>query len=399
MEQKLKEQTLKTQELTLNLGPQHPSTHGVLRLVLNIDGEIVVKCTPYIGYLHRGVEKLAEHRTYQQIITLTDRLDYVAAMSNNIGYCVAVETLFQIKAPERAEYIRTIVGEMSRIGSHLLWLATHALDLGAMTVFLYCFREREAILDLFEELTGARLTVSYPRIGGVRNDLPDGWLDKLSDFTKIFPDKIKEYETMIDQNRIWLARTKGVGKISAEKAINLGLSGPTLRGSGVSFDLRKAMPYGVYDRVQWEIPVGRNGDVYDRYRCRMEEMRQSNSIIQQCIRQIPKGAILANEPKFVLPAKEKLFNDMERLIRHFVLITKGPQTMISGDIYSATETPKGELGFYIVSDGAGKPYRLKIRSPSFLHTAAMPTIVKGSLIADVVAVIGSIDIVLGEIDR
>lgn len=393
------EKELETRVLHVNMGPQHPSTHGVLRLILTLDGETVVKCIPDIGYLHRGMEKLAEHRTYLQNITLTDRLDYVAAMSNNIGYCVAVESLFGIDIPIRAEYIRTILAELSRISNHLLWLATHALDIGAMTVFLYCFRERETILDLFEQLTGARLTVSFPRIGGVRNDLPEGWLDTLRNFTEEFPSRIKEYETLIDQNRIWLNRTKGIGYISAQDAINWGLSGPTLRGSGVDFDVRRAMPYGVYDKVQWKVPLGKNGDVYDRYRCRMEEMRQSNSIIKQCADIIPSGPILVEASKYVLPPKDKIFSDMEHLIRQFELLVKGPMGIPKGDIYSATESPKGELGFYIVSDGTGKPFRLKVRAPSFVHVAALPRLCEGGMVADVVANIGTIDIVLGEVDR
>lgn len=388
-----------TRELTLSMGPQHPATHGVLRLLLELDGETVSKCTPYIGYLHRGVEKLSEHRNYLQIIPLTDRLDYIASMANNIGYCVAVEKLFDIQVPERAQYIRAIVGEMTRILSHLLWLGTHALDIGAMTVFLYCFREREKILDLIERLCGARLTVSYPRIGGVRNDTDPQWLEDVYAFTDEFPMRVEQYETLIDKNRIWLRRTKGVGVISAEEAINWGLSGPTLRGSGVPYDIRKYMPYGVYDKVSWEVPTGKNGDVYDRYRVRMEEFRQSNSIIRQCIEGIPEGAILADAPKFTLPAKDKVLSDMEHLIRQFVLITKGPQTAPQGDIYVATEVPKGELGFYIVSDGTGKPYRLRIRTPSFVHVSVLPRLCEGGLVADVISNIGSIDIVLGECDR
>ncbi len=388
-----------TRELTLSMGPQHPATHGVLRLVLDLDGETVTRCTPYVGYLHRGVEKLMEHRNYFQIIPLTDRLDYISSMTNNIGYCVAIEKLFSIQLPERAEYIRTITGEMARILNHLLWLATHALDIGAMTVFLYCFREREKLLDLFERLCGARLTVSYPRIGGVKNDVDTQWLDDLYQFTEEFPSRIEQYETLIDQNRIWLRRTKGIGVISAEEAVNWGLSGPTLRGSGVSYDIRKAMPYGVYDRVKWEVPTGKNGDVYDRYRVRMEEFRQSNSIIRQCIGKIPEGQIMANVPKFTLPPKDKVLTDMEHLIHHFVHITKGPLTAPEGEIYVATEAPKGELGFYIVSDGTGKPYRMRIRAPSFVHISALPKLCEGSLVADVIANIGSIDIVLGECDR
>ncbi len=388
-----------TKELTLNLGPQHPATHGVLRLVLDLEGENIVKCTPYVGYLHRGVEKLSEHRNYFQIIPLTDRLDYVASMANNIGYCVAVERLFAIEVPERTEYIRTIVAEMTRISNHLLWLATHALDIGAMTVFLYCFREREKMLDLFERLCGARLTVSYTRIGGLKNDVDDKWLEDVYQFTKEFPMRVEQYETLIDKNRIWLRRTKGIGVISAEEAINWGLSGPTLRGSGVPYDIRKFMPYGVYDKVDWEVAVGKNGDVYDRYRVRMDEFRQASSIIRQCIEKIPQGPIMANAPKFILPPKDKVLSDMEHLIHQFVLITKGPLTAPEGEIYVATEVPKGELGFYIVSDGTGKPYRMRIRSPSFVHVSVLPKLCEGSFIADVIANIGSIDIVLGECDR
>ncbi|MBI4686573.1 MAG: NADH-quinone oxidoreductase subunit D [Nitrospirae bacterium] len=388
-----------SEEMVLNLGPQHPATHGVLKLVLKLDGETVTKCTPYIGYLHRGMEKLSEHRTYFQIIPLTDRLDYISAMSNNTGYCIAVEKLFGIEAPERAQFIRTIAAEMSRILSHLLWLGTHALDIGAMTVFLYCFREREKFLDLFERLCGARLTVSYLRIGGVRNDTEQKWLEDLYDLTEEFPARIAQYETLIDQNRIWLQRTKGIGVISAEDAINMGLSGPVLRGSGVAYDIRKFMPYAAYDKVQWEVPIGKNGDVYDRYRVRMEELRQSNSIIRQCIEKIPAGAIMADAPKFVLPSKDDVLTDIEHLIHHFVLITKGTQAAPEGEVYVATEAPKGELGFYIVSNGEGKPYRLRIRTPSFVHISALPKLCEGALLADVVANIGSIDIVLGECDR
>jgi len=373
------EKILETEELTLNMGPQHPATHGVLRLVLQLDGETIVKCTPYIGYLHRGIEKLSEHRNYLQIIPLTDRLDYVASMANNLGYCIAVERLFGIEVPERAGFLRTIVAEVFRILSHLLWLATHALDIGAMTVFLYCFREREKLLDLVERLCGARLTVSYLRIGGVRNDANNEWLEDLYDFTQEFPMRIKQYETLIDKNRIWLKRTKGIGVITAEEAINWGLSGPTLRGSGVPYDVRKFMPYAAYDRIKWEVPTGKNGDVYDRYRVRMEELRQSNSIIRQCIEKLPSGPIMASAPKFTLPRKGEVLTE--------------------GEIYVATEVPKGELGFHIVSDGSGRPYRMRIRAPSFVHIGVLPRLCEGSLVADVIANIGSIDIVLGESDR
>jgi len=390
---------LETKTITVSMGPQHPATHGVLRLVLELDGETVVKCTPHVGYLHRGIEKLSENRTYLQIIPLTDRLDYISSMSNNIGYCVAVEKLLGIEAPPRAKFIRTIAGEMSRISSHLLWLATHALDIGAMTVFLYAFREREVLLDLFERLCGARLTVSYPRIGGVRNDIPDQeWLDVLKKFTDEFPDRMKEYETLIDQNRIWLKRTKGIGVIGVEEAINWGLSGATLRGSGTDYDIRKYMPYDAYDQVDFEVPVGRECDVYDRYRCRMIELLQANRIIRQCIDKLPEGPILADERKFVLPAKDEVLGDMEHLIHHFVLVAKGPKTPV-GELYVSTEVPKGELGFYIVSDGTGKPYRMHVRAPSFVHAGVLGRLSVGHMVADVIANIGTIDIVLGECDR
>jgi len=394
------EEGLKTRELTISMGPQHPATHGVLRLVLDLDGETVVKCTPYVGYLHRGVEKLAEDRTYLSALPLTDRLDYISSMANNIGYCVAVERLFGIEPPERAKFIRTIVAEMTRISSHIIWLGTHALDIGAMTVFLYSFREREWLLDLFEEICGARLTVSYPRIGGVRNDITQHFLDSLYEFTEIFPSKIEEYETLIDKNRIWLKRTKGIGVISAQEAINWGLTGPMLRGSGVAYDVRKAAPYDAYDKVEFDVPIGKEGDVYDRYRCRMLELRQSTKIIKQCIEKLPKGPIMSPDaPKFTLPPKENVLKNMESLIHHFVLITKGPITAPVCEIYSAVEVPKGELGFYIISDGSGRPYRLRLRAPSFVHASVLPRLCEGSLVADVIANIGTIDIVLGECDR
>lgn len=387
-------------ELVVNMGPQHPATHGVLRLVLQLDGETVVKCTPHVGYLHRGIEKLGENMTYLSALPLTDRLDYIASMSNNVGYVVAVEKLFGIEAPERAKFIRTMVAEMSRISSHIIWLGTHALDIGAMTPFLYAFREREWILDLFEMLCGARLTVSYPRIGGVRNDVTQEFLDSLYRFAEEFPKRIEEYETLIDKNRIWLKRTKGIGIISKEEAINWGLTGATLRGSGVPYDVRKYAPYDAYDKVEFDIPIGENGDVYDRYRVRMAEMRQANRILKQCIEKLPEGPIMAPDaPKFTLPPKDRVLKDMESLIHHFVLITKGPMAAPEGEIYVATEVPKGELGFYFVSDGTGRPYRMRVRAPSFVHASVLPRLCEGGLVADVIANIGTIDIVLGECDR
>ncbi len=391
--------SIKTKEMTLNMGPQHPATHGVLRLVVDLDGETITKCTPYVGYLHRGVEKLAENRNYMQVLPLTDRLDYIAAMANNFGYCMAVEKLFGIEVTERTSYLRTMLGEMTRILSHLLWLGTHALDLGAMTMFFYCFREREILLDMVERLCGARLTVSYSRIGGLKNDVDPQWLDDLYAFTGTFPEKLEEYETLINKNRIFLKRTKGLGVISAEDAINWGFSGPTLRGSGVPYDVRKFAPYGAYDKLDWEVPIGRNGDVYDRYRVRMDEFRQSNSIIRQCIEKLPGGPIMTDAPKFTLPAKDRVLSDMEHLIHHFVLITKGPQTAPEGELYVSSEAPKGELGFHFVSDGSGRPYRMRIRAPSFVHISALPQLCEGEMFSDVIATIGSIDIVLGECDR
>lgn len=396
----INEDALRKRELTINMGPQHPATHGVLRLVLELDGETVINCTPHVGYLHRGTEKLCENRTYLSVLPLMDRLDYISSMANDVGYCIAVERLFGIEPPERAKFIRTMMCEMTRISSHIIWLGTHALDIGAMTVFLYSFREREWIMDLFEMACGARLTVSYPRIGGVRNDISQEFLDSLYNFCEEFPKRVLEYETLIDQNRIWLQRTKGIGVISAEEAVNWGFTGPTLRGSGVDYDVRKYFPYDAYDKVDFDVPVGKNGDVYDRYRCRMEELRQSIRIIKQCIEKLPRGPILSpNAPKFTLPPKDKVLSDMEAMIHHFVIITKGPMTAPVGEIYSSVEVPKGELGFYIVSDGTGKPYRLRLRSPSFVHVSALPRLCIGSLVADVIANIGTIDVVLGECDR
>lgn len=392
------ENTFETRELNVNLGPQHPATHGVLRLMLDLDGEVVKRCTPYVGYLHRGIEKLGENRTYFAALPLSDRLDYISSMNNNVGYVNAVEKLFGIEAPDRAKFIRTMVAEMGRISSHIVWLGTHVLDIGATTPFLYAMRERETILDLFEMLCGARLTVSYPRIGGVRNDVSQEFLDKLYEFVLDFPKRMDEYETLVTQNRIWKERTVGIGVISAEEAVNWGLTGGTLRGSGVPYDVRTFFPYDAYDKVDFEVPVGSNGDCYDRYLVRVGEMRQANRIIQQCIEQLPAGPVMAEEPKFTLPPKDMVLQDMEHLIHQFVLITKGP-SVPEGEVYVAAEVPKGELGFYFVSDGTGKPYRMRVRAPSFVHASVLPRLCEGGLVADVIANIGTIDIVLGECDR
>jgi NADH dehydrogenase I D subunit len=392
------ERVIETRELNISMGPQHPATHGVLRLVLDLDGETVVDCTPYVGYLHRGVEKLGENRTYLAALPLSDRLDYISSMNNNVGYVNAVEKLFGIEAPERAKFIRTMVAEMGRLSSHIIWLGTHVLDIGATTPFLYGMRERERILDLFEMLCGARLTVSYPRIGGVRNDISQEFLDELYDFVLEFPSRMDDYETLVTENRIWKERTVGIGVISLEEAINWGLTGGTLRGSGIDYDIRKYAPYDAYDKVDFEVPVGKNGDCYDRYLVRVGEMRQANRIIKQCIEKLPEGPVMADAPKFTLPPKEMILKDMEHLIHQFILITKGP-TVPEGEIYVATEVPKGELGFYFVSDGTGKPYRMRVRSPSFVHASVLPRLCRGGLVADVIANIGTIDIVLGECDR
>ena len=391
-----------TERYSLRMGPQHPATHGVLRVDLELDGETILECKPQVGYLHRGFEKLAENRTFAQNLILTDRLDYIAAMANNVGYCVAVERLLGLEASARAKYIRTIVGEMSRLASHLLWLATHALDIGAMTVFLYCFREREILLDLFEELCGARLTFSYPRIGGVRQDVSRYFIDELQRFLDLFPGKIDEYETLIDTNRIWLKRTVGVGKITGEEALGLGLTGACLRGSGVDYDLRKHQPYDAYDQVEFEVPIGSDGDIYARYRCRMEEMHQSVRIIQQCIDQLPPGPIVGeNAPELLMPLKAKPLVKAEtsRWGSRIITMIKDRTLYPAGDVYVATEAPKGELGFYFSSDGGSRPYRMHIRSPSFIHISALGIIAHGELVADLIANIGSLDVVLGESDR
>ncbi len=376
VEQDLMKDTLKTKEMWVNMGPQHPSTHGVLRVVLALEGERIVDTEVYIGYLHRGFEKFAEHRTYPQFLPITDRLDYISAHAMNYGYVLSVEKLMGIEVPLRAKYIRTLMAELTRISSHLLWLATHALDIGAMTVFLYCFREREMILDLFEMVCGARLTTSYFRIGGVANDLPDGFIKQCREFCDIFPGKAKDYDDLILKNRIWLARTINVANISAEDGLNLGLSGPSIRGSGVKWDIRIDEPYGVYDKVDWEIAVEEGCDVYARYLVRLKEMRESCKICQQCLDFLEKddsGEYIAKVPKVIKPPE--------------------------GEAYACVEAPKGELGFYIVSDGSTKPYRLKIRAPSFANLMSLPLMVEGSLVADVIAAIGSIDVVLGEVDR
>ena len=385
-------------EITLNMGPQHPSTHGVLRLVIDLQGETVVNVDPLPGYLHRGIEKWMENRTYHQIIPMTDRLEYISCMNNNLAYVTAVEKLGGITVPERAQFIRTITAELARLSAHLIWLGTSAVDLGAMTVTLYALRERELILDLLEIASGARQTVSYARIGGVRNDVPRDFIDKCREFTELFPKRLEEYDTLIRENRIWLKRTVGIGVMSAEDAINYGLTGATLRGSGVNYDLRKVEPYAAYDKVEFDVPLGKKGDVYDRYIVRLNEMRQSNRIIKQCLDMMQPGPVVTDDARYAVPEKTSVMQSMQSLAHQFVIMSKWVP-MPKGEVYVATEGAKGELGFYIVSDGSGRPYRIKIRAPSYVNLSAIPKMATGHMVADVVACIGTIDIVLGECDR
>jgi len=388
---------------TINMGPHHPSTHGVLRLVLELDGETIVKCDPRIGYLHRGVEKLAEHLNYNQTIVLSDRLDYIASAANNIVFCLAFEKLLGITPPRRARLIRTIVGEMARISSHLLWLATHALDIGAMTVYLYCFRDREWLLSIFEKVCGARLTHSYVRVGGVRLDFTQEIIDELRRFTEEFPKRILDYETLIDVNRIWLKRTRDVAVVDAETAINLGLTGPVLRGSGVPYDVRKFRPYDAYDEVEFEVPVGERGDTYDRYKVRMKELRQSNWIIKQCLdklKEVEGEPVLAEgAPDLLLPSRVREPEPKPHPKKGFIFTGKELPVVPPGEAFASIESPKGELAVYVISDGGPNPWRLRIRTPSFVHISAIPELAKGHMIADLVAIIGTLDVVLGDCDR
>jgi len=370
----VKQETLfDAEEMVLNMGPQHPSTHGVLRVILKLDGETVIGLDCDIGFLHRGVEKIGEHDTYAMITPYWDRLDYVAAVSNDLCYVEGVEKLLQVEVPKRAEYLRVVLTELQRIASHLLWLGTHAMDIGAVTVLLYCFREREEILKIFEDFIGARLTAHAFRIGGLWWDAYPEFEKRVRDFLKILPGRIDEYETLLNANRIWLQRTVGIGILPAEEAINLSLTGPPLRGSGVKYDVRKAQPYSAYSDFQFEIPVGENGDTYDRYLVRMEEMKQSALIIEQALDGLPEGPVMAKVPKLIKPPV--------------------------GDVYHSIEAPKGELGVYMVSDGTGKPYRMRIRPPSYINLQSLKRMSIGHLVADVVALIGTLDIVLGEVDR
>ncbi|MCK4404379.1 MAG: NADH dehydrogenase (quinone) subunit D [candidate division Zixibacteria bacterium] len=384
--------------MILNMGPQHPATHGVLRVILELDGETVVKATPDIGFLHTGIEKTMESKTYAQVIPLTDRMDYVASLSNNLAYLLAVEKLLDIQATPKAQFVRVLLTELTRIASHLVWVGSHAHDIGAMSMLLYAFREREKLLDIFELCSGQRMMTSYFRIGGLAQDIPDGFESKVREVLDTFPDRINDYENLLTKNRIWLNRTVGVGKISAGDAIDCGVSGPILRACGVKWDIRKSNPYSGYDRFEFDIPTGKNGDVYDRYLVRLEEMRQSLRIVKQTLDGIPGGDFVARVPGVVLPPKEEVLSNIEALIFQFKLVVEGFTPPI-GEVYHSIESPKGELGYYIVSDGSNKPYRVRVRPPCFVNLSALPKMIEGRLIADVVAVIGSIDIVLGEVDR
>jgi len=384
--------------MVLNMGPQHPSTHGVLRLLLEIDGETIVKIVPDIGFLHTGIEKTYEAKFYQQCVPLADRMDYLAPFSNELGFCLAVEKLLGLDIPKRATWMRVLLTELTRINSHLVWLGTHAMDIGAMTVFLYCFREREELLKIFEAIGGQRMFTSYFRVGGLAMEAPLDWFSRTKKFIDTFPEKIDEYEGLLTGNPIWQQRTKGVAQISAEDVIKLGGSGPILRASGVDFDLRRDMPYCGYENFQFNVPTHKDGDVWARYVVRVAELRESQKICKQALEGMPEGTIRADAPKIVLPDREKMKTQMEALIYHFKIVTEG-FTVPPGDVYQAIESPRGEIGFYIVSNGTANPYRVHVRAPSFANLALLPAMCEGKLIADVVAAIGSIDIVLGDVDR
>jgi NADH dehydrogenase I D subunit len=391
--------TANRREMVLNMGPQHPSTHGVLRVKLTLEGEVITACDPIIGYLHRGVEKIGETKRYAQFTPWTDRTDYVAAPANNLGWILTVEKLLGIEAPERAQYWRMIMGELSRLASHLVWLGTHALDIGALSMSLYCFRERELILDVFEKFCGARLTTNMMEVGGFSRPIPEGLPEMVRDFCDIFPKRQKDYEDLLSQNPIWLSRTRGVGVIEPQDAIAYGLTGACLRGSGVNYDVRKAQPYLFYDRMDFQVPLGTHGDVYDRYLVRMEEMRQAVKIIEQCLEQMPTdGALKLVESNYVIPPHDTVLRTAEDMQRHFIWVIKGFSPP-KGEVYVGIEHPKGELGHYIVSDGTPIPYRVRIRTPDFVNLQSLPFLAEGAMLADVVALIGTIDIVLGSVDR
>jgi NADH-quinone oxidoreductase subunit D len=386
------------EHMLINIGPQHPATHGVLRLVLELDGETVVRCIPHIGYLHSSFEKLGEYRDWNQVVPLTDRMDYLAPLIYNCAYVMSVEKMMGVEVTERCKVVRLICMELDRIFSHLLWLGTTAIDLGAFTVFLYTFQQRELIYDLHEAFTGARITTSSTRVGGMMADLPAGWIDQLKSWMRGFPKVLDEVDTLLTNNAIWIGRTQGVGAISAEDAVNFGLSGPNLRASGVPYDVRKDRPYYDMETYDFDVPVGEHGDIYDRYLCRMEEMRQSLRLLQQFIERLPGGPINVDDPRVILPPKTAAMNDMESMIHHFKVVMEGVRAPV-GESWFSVESSKGELGMYVVSDGGSKPVRWRVRGPSFINIAALPHMIEGTLLSDVIAVNASLDIVLGEIDR
>jgi NADH-quinone oxidoreductase subunit D len=389
---------LEGDHMLINIGPQHPATHGVLRLVLELDGETVVRCIPHIGYLHCGFEKIGEYRQYNQIIPWTDREDYLNSPGNNVAFALAAERLFGIEITERCKVLRVILCELSRIISHIVWMGTTGIDIGAFTPFLWIFQERENIYNLLERWVGARLTVTTTRVGGMAADIPDGWTDQLRNFIRLFPKTLHEVDRMLTKNGVWVGRTVGIGAMSAEEALNYGLSGPMLRASGVDYDVRKDFPYLDYETYDFEVPVGTHGDVYDRYLVRMEEMRQSVAILQQALDRLPDGPVNVDDPRVILPPKHKATSEMESMIHHFKNVMEGPRPPV-GEAYVAVESPKGEKGYYMVSDGTSKPVRWRIRPPSFVNLSAIPKMVEGHLLSDVIAINASIDIVMGEIDR
>lgn len=392
------DRAIQGETMLLNMGPQHPSTHGVLRLLLELDGERVINCVPDIGYLHTGIEKNMEAKSYEKVLVMTDRMDYLNNLGNNLCYCLAIEKLVDLDVPPRAQVVRVLLTELTRIASHLVWLATHALDLAALSVFLYCFREREIIMDIFEMCSGQRMMTSYFRPGGLWRDLPSGFEEAVRQFLRLFPDRIRQYESLLTDNPLYVDRTKGIGVISTEQALRIGLTGPPLRATGLAFDLRKALPYSGYDQFDFEVPTAVNGDTYDRYIVRMEEMRQSLRIVEQALNNLPPGPVRSNNRKFVPPPRSELGHSMEAVIHHFKLWTEGFSAP-KGAVFLPVESPRGVLACYLVGDGGPKPLRVHFRTPSFANLQALPILTKGHLVADVVAIISSLDPVLGDVDR
>ncbi|MSV32049.1 MAG: NADH-quinone oxidoreductase subunit D [Bryobacterales bacterium] len=392
------EKSQHTRRMTLNMGPQHPSTHGVLRVLLELEGETVLKCTPDIGFLHTGIEKQCEALNWQQVITLTDRVDYLANLSNNLCYSLAVEKLLEMEIPPKAQWMRVLLCELTRINSHLVWLGTHALDIGAMTVFFLCFREREDILRLFEMFSGQRLMTSYIRVGGLALDPPRGWEKRVKTFMDTLPSRVDEYESLLNSNPIWLKRTKGVGRLPVEEMLEIGMTGPCIRAAGIPMDARKMMPYSSYDKFNFEVPTSTDNDVYARYAVRVAEIRESIKIVNQAMAGMPEGPVQASAPHVVLPEREKMKTQMESLIYHFKIVTEG-FSVPAGEVFQVIESPRGELGYYVVSDGTAKPLRVHMRTPSFGNLQALPNLIEDRMLADAIAIMGSLDFVLGDCDR